>query len=77
MAQGQEHTTEQAVPSPTTEVAGLLSRKRLVRSGSERGDEATEVDALLSSNGLTSKNANKECKDDHNYIKYFGAAGKV
>ncbi len=76
MAQGQEHTTEQAVPSPTTEVAGL-SRKRLVRSGSERGDEATEVDALLSSNGLTSKNANKECKDDHNYIKYFGAAGKV
>ncbi len=66
VARGQEHTTEQAVLSPITEVAGLL-RKRLVRSGSGsgRGDEATELDALLSSNGLTSKDANKECKNDH------------
>ncbi|XP_064392770.1 uncharacterized protein LOC135340370 isoform X3 [Halichondria panicea] len=64
MPRGQEHTTEQAVPSHTTEVAGL-SRKRLVRSGSGRGDEATKVDALLSSNGLTCTDGNKECKDDH------------
>ena len=64
MTRGQQHITEQAVLSPTTEVVGL-SRKRLVRSGSGRGDEATEVDALLSSNGLTCTDGNKECKDDH------------
>ena len=42
MARGQEHNTEQAVLSPTT-----------------------EVDALLSSNGLTCKDGNRECRDDH------------
>ena len=42
MARGQEHITEQAVLSPTT-----------------------EVDALLSSNGLMYKDVNRECRDDH------------
>ncbi len=64
MARGQEHTTEQAVLSPITEVAGLL-RKRSVRSGSGCGDEATELDALLSSNGLTYKDVDGECEDEH------------
>ena len=64
MAQGQEHTTEQAALSHATEVAGLL-RKRLVRSGSGREDEATDLDALLSSNGLTCKDVDGECKDEH------------
>ncbi len=61
VAQGQEHTTEHAALSHATEVAGLL-RKRLVRNRSGRGDE---VDALLSSNGLTYKDGNRECRDDH------------
>ncbi len=64
MVRVQKHTTERAALSHATEVAGL-SRKRLVRSGTGRGDEATEVDALLSNNGLTCTDGNKECKDDH------------
>ncbi len=65
-ARGHHHTTEQAVLSPTTGTEVVrLSRKRLVRSGSRSGDKATEVNALLSSNGLTCTDGNKECKDDH------------
>ena len=55
VARGQQHTNEQAVQSHTTEV----------RTGSGRGDEATEIDALLSNNGLTYKDVDEECTKDH------------